>query len=83
MVRDEKTDRSRSYTSSRNATRIPNVRSYLRAIRRRTPDEVYHLAAGMQFTGFNGMLGTLWRVDDSIAHEVVTHFHREMFKALS
>ena len=45
-----------------------------------TPDEVLHLAAGMQFAGFNGVIGTLWRVDDAIAHEVVTRFYREMFK---
>ena len=45
-----------------------------------TPDEVLHLAAGMQFAGFNGVIGTLWRVDDSIAHQVVTRFYKEMFK---
>ena len=45
-----------------------------------TPDEVLHLAAGMQFAGFNGVIGTLWRVDDAIAHQVVTRFYREMFK---
>ena len=45
-----------------------------------TPDEVLHLAAGMQFAGFNGVIGTLWRVDDSVAHQVVTRFYQEMFK---
>ena len=45
-----------------------------------TPDEVLHLAAGMQFAGFNGVIGTLWEVDDAVAHEVVTQFYREMFK---
>lgn len=25
-----------------------------------TPDEVFRLAAGMQFAGFNGVIGTLW-----------------------
>ena len=45
-----------------------------------TPDEMLHLAAGMQFAGFNGVIGTLWRVDDAIAHEVVTRFYKEMFK---
>ena len=44
-----------------------------------TPNEVLHLAAGMQFAGFNGVIGTLWRVDDSIAHQVVTRFYKEMF----
>ena len=45
-----------------------------------TPDEVLHLAAGMQFAGFNGVIGTLWRVDDAVAHRFVTRFYREMFK---
>jgi CHAT domain-containing protein len=81
MVPDEKTDHSGSFTSFRNATRIPNLRSCLCAVWPRTPDEVYHLAVGMQFTGFNGMLGMLWWVDDSIAHEVVTYFYREMFES--
>ena len=27
------------------------------------------------------MIGPLWRVDDSIAHEVVTRLYREMFKS--
>ena len=44
-----------------------------------TPDEVLHLAAGMQFAGFNGVIGTLWRVDDAVAHQVVTQFYKEMF----
>ena len=44
-----------------------------------TPDEVLHLAGGMQFAGFNGVIGTLWRVDDAIAHQVVTRFYKEMF----
>ena len=45
-----------------------------------TPDEVLHLAAGMQFAGFNAVIGTLWRVDDKVAHQVVTRFYKEMFK---
>jgi len=45
-----------------------------------TPDEVLHLAAGMQFAGFNGVIGTLWRVDDAVANRSVTRFYQEMFK---
>ena len=45
-----------------------------------TPDEVLHLAAGMQFAGFSGVIGTLWRVDDAVTHQVVTRFYKEMFK---
>ena len=33
---------------------------------RSTP--VLHLAAGIQSTGFNGAIRTLWRVDDAITH---------------
>ncbi|KAG9312088.1 hypothetical protein JVU11DRAFT_7372 [Chiua virens] len=47
---------------------------------RSTPDEVLHLAAGMQFAGFNGVIGTLWKVDDAVAHQVVTRFYRKMFE---
>ena len=70
--------------SSGNATYIPSLHSCLRAITavgdKSTPDEVLHLAAGMQFAGFNGVIGTLWRVDDATAHQVVTPFYREMFR---
>ena len=45
-----------------------------------TLNEVLHLAAGMQFAGFNGVIGTLWRVDDAVAHQVVTRFYKEMFR---
>ena len=47
-----------------------------------TPDKVLHLAARMQIAGFNEVIGTLWNVDDTIAHEVVTRFYREMFGPL-
>ncbi|KAG9312037.1 hypothetical protein JVU11DRAFT_7316 [Chiua virens] len=47
---------------------------------RSTPDEVLHLAAGMQFAGFNGVIGTLWKVDDAVAHQVVTRFYQKMFE---
>ncbi|KAG1837851.1 CHAT domain-containing protein, partial [Suillus subalutaceus] len=29
------------------------------------PDEVVHLAAGVQFAGVKSIIGTLWKVDDS------------------
>ena len=45
-----------------------------------TPDEVLHLVAGMQFAGFNGVIGTLWGVDDTVTHRMVTRFYQEMFK---
>ncbi|KAG1752450.1 CHAT domain-containing protein [Suillus paluster] len=45
-----------------------------------TPDEVIHLAAGLQFSGFKSVIGTLWAVDDDVAKHVVEAFYEEMFK---
>ncbi|KAG2094849.1 CHAT domain-containing protein [Suillus discolor] len=47
-----------------------------------TPDEVIHLAAGLQFSGFKSVIGTLWQVDDSVAKHVVKAFYENMFKDL-
>ncbi|KAG1738395.1 CHAT domain-containing protein [Suillus paluster] len=44
-----------------------------------TPDEVIHLAAGMQFSGFRGVIGTMWAVDDTTAHLMVKEFYDAMF----
>jgi CHAT domain-containing protein/tetratricopeptide (TPR) repeat protein len=44
-----------------------------------TPDEVIHLAAGIQFSGFKSVVGTLWEVDDSVAKHVVEAFYKYMF----
>ncbi|KAG1847466.1 CHAT domain-containing protein [Suillus tomentosus] len=44
-----------------------------------TPDEVIHLAAGLQFSGFKSVIGTLWEVDDSVAKHVVEAFYKYMF----
>ncbi|KAG1795499.1 CHAT domain-containing protein [Suillus variegatus] len=45
----------------------------------KTPDEVIHLAAGIQFSGFKSVVGTLWEVDDAVAKHVVEAFYRYMF----
>ncbi|KAG1862351.1 CHAT domain-containing protein [Suillus tomentosus] len=45
-----------------------------------TPDEVIHLAAGLQFSGFKSVIGTLWAVDDAVAKHVVEAFYKKMFK---
>ncbi|KAF9224175.1 hypothetical protein BS17DRAFT_830706 [Gyrodon lividus] len=37
---------------------------------RSTPDEAIHLAAGMQFSGFRSVIGTMWALDDSSANEI-------------
>ncbi|KAG1741453.1 uncharacterized protein EDB91DRAFT_1052580, partial [Suillus paluster] len=44
-----------------------------------TPDEVIHLAAGLQFSGFKSVIGTLV-VDDAVAQHVVEAFYEKMFK---
>ncbi|KAG1888228.1 CHAT domain-containing protein [Suillus subluteus] len=46
------------------------------------PDEVIHLAAGLQFSGFKSVVGTLWEVDDAVARHVVEAFYENMFKNL-
>ncbi|KAG1752218.1 CHAT domain-containing protein [Suillus lakei] len=47
-----------------------------------TPDEVIHLAAGLQFSGFKSVIGTLWVVDDAFAKHVVEAFYERLFKDL-
>ncbi|KAG1766226.1 hypothetical protein EV702DRAFT_981031, partial [Suillus placidus] len=46
-----------------------------------TPDEVIHLAAGLQFSGFKSVVGTLWEVDDAVAKHVVEGFLQEYVRA--
>ncbi|KAG1857676.1 CHAT domain-containing protein [Suillus subalutaceus] len=48
----------------------------------KTPDEVIHLAAGLQFSGFKSVIGTLWVVDDAVAKHVVEAFYKKMVKGL-
>ncbi|KAG2342986.1 hypothetical protein BDR05DRAFT_989973 [Suillus weaverae] len=48
----------------------------------KTPDEVIHLAAGLQFSGFKSVIGTLWVVDDAVAKHVVKAFYEKMFEDL-
>ncbi|KAG1841217.1 CHAT domain-containing protein [Suillus subalutaceus] len=45
-----------------------------------TPDEVIHLAAGLQFSGFKSVIGTLWEVDDAVAKHVVKAFYEEFVR---
>jgi hypothetical protein len=44
-----------------------------------TPDEVIHLAAGLQFSGSKSVVGTLWEVDDDVAKHVVEAFYKYVF----
>ncbi|KAG1798004.1 CHAT domain-containing protein [Suillus variegatus] len=43
-----------------------------------TPDEVIHLAAGLQFAGVKSVVGTLWKVNDSTVHRVVEAFYTNL-----
>ncbi|KAG0692896.1 hypothetical protein DFH29DRAFT_816983 [Suillus ampliporus] len=48
----------------------------------KTLDEVIHLVAGLQFSGFKSVIGTLWVVDDDVAKHVVEAFYENMFNDL-
>ncbi|KAG2108782.1 CHAT domain-containing protein [Suillus cothurnatus] len=48
----------------------------------KTPDEVIHLAAGLQFSGFKSVIGTLWEVNNAVAKHVVKAFYKYMFMDL-
>jgi CHAT domain-containing protein len=45
-----------------------------------TPDEVIHLAAGLQSSGFKSVIGTLWVVNDAVAKHVIEAFYEKMFE---
>ncbi|KAG2114914.1 CHAT domain-containing protein [Suillus cothurnatus] len=47
----------------------------------RTPDEVIHLAAGLQFAGVKSVIGTLWTVDDSTVQRLVEAFYKILCKS--
>ncbi|PSR99051.1 hypothetical protein PHLCEN_2v4208 [Hermanssonia centrifuga] len=42
------------------------------------PDEVLHLAAAVQFCGFQSVIGTLWQMEDIDGPEVARHFYKYM-----
>ncbi|KIJ58051.1 hypothetical protein HYDPIDRAFT_34545 [Hydnomerulius pinastri MD-312] len=44
------------------------------------PDEVIHLAAGLQFMGVKSVIGTLWSVGDEVAYDLVSAFYKEFCK---
>ncbi|KIJ62222.1 hypothetical protein HYDPIDRAFT_30490 [Hydnomerulius pinastri MD-312] len=47
---------------------------------RSAPDEVIHLAAGLQFMGVKSVIGTLWSVDDKVTYNLVLAFYKEFCK---
>ncbi|KAG2144551.1 CHAT domain-containing protein [Suillus clintonianus] len=44
------------------------------------PDEAIHLAAGLQFSGFKSIVGTLWGFNDALAKHFVEAFYEKMFE---
>ncbi|KAG2744370.1 hypothetical protein P692DRAFT_201121221 [Suillus brevipes Sb2] len=45
-----------------------------------TPDEVIHLAAGLQFAGVKSVVGTLWKVTDATVQRLVKEFYKNFCK---
>ncbi|KAG1717587.1 CHAT domain-containing protein [Suillus occidentalis] len=43
-----------------------------------TPDEVIHLAAGLQFAGVKSVVGTLWKVNDATVQRLVEAFYKKL-----
>ncbi|KAG1804089.1 CHAT domain-containing protein [Suillus variegatus] len=43
-----------------------------------TPDEVIHLAAGLQFAGVKSVIGTSWRVNDNTVQRLVEAFYKNL-----
>ncbi|MEU4744290.1 CHAT domain-containing protein, partial [Actinosynnema sp. NPDC023658] len=44
----------------------------------RLADEGMHIASGFQFAGFPTVIGTLWQIDDDVAHDVAESFYRSV-----
>ncbi|KAG1747500.1 CHAT domain-containing protein [Suillus occidentalis] len=42
------------------------------------PDEVIHLAAGLQFAGVKSIVGTLWKVTDATVQRLVEAFYKNL-----
>ena len=43
-----------------------------------SPDQVIHLAAAMQFSGFRSVIGTMWAVDDGHTNQITSKFYKYM-----
>ncbi|KAG8841925.1 hypothetical protein FRB96_006573 [Tulasnella sp. 330] len=47
---------------------------------RSTPDESIHLAAGLLFAGFRGVVGTMWSMGDEDGLKIAQSFYKYMFR---
>ncbi|KAJ6550825.1 CHAT domain-containing protein [Mycena vulgaris] len=46
----------------------------------RLPDEAMHLAATLLFTGFRGVVATMWKIDDRDGPKVANKFYEHLFR---
>ncbi|KAG1860160.1 hypothetical protein DFJ58DRAFT_726174 [Suillus subalutaceus] len=60
--------------------RTPDALGHRSRTIRIPPDEVVHLAAAMQFTGFRGVVGTMWAVDDAVVVNMVSAFYEALLE---
>ena len=43
-------------------------------------DEAIHIAAGMLFAGYGGVIGTMWSISDRVAPDVAADVYEELFR---
>ena len=43
-------------------------------------DEAIHIAAGMLFAGYGGVIGTMWKINDSFAPDVAADVYEGLFR---
>ena len=46
----------------------------------RLTDEAIHVAAGMLFAGYGGVIGTMWSISDKLAPEVARDVYEQLFR---
>ncbi|KAJ7090454.1 CHAT domain-containing protein [Mycena epipterygia] len=46
----------------------------------RSPDEAMHIAASLLFAGFTGVVGTMWKMQDSDGPNIVEAFYEHLFR---
>ncbi|KAF8553241.1 hypothetical protein OG21DRAFT_1414673 [Imleria badia] len=47
---------------------------------KRLSDEAIHIAAGMLFAGYGGIIGTMWSINDKLAPEVARDVYEQLFR---
>ena len=46
----------------------------------RLSDEAIHIAAGMLFAGYGGVIGTMWSISDKLAPDVARDVYEQLFR---